>query len=166
MKHRALSIVIFCVTLTLSSCNLLPSSMSTPTSVPISKLSPMDCDELKLTPEQCMNAGVQQYSVSTEILYDKDGKTCGPYGPTAIVSIGFLSQDGFQFSIDGSAIREFSQKQDNLFENAMIQPDGKFEWKHTIIFKEAGFTRESDSYTTKDNLHLCKYFLDLVILRP
>ena len=166
MNHRTLSIAISVTTAMLLSCSFIQSIVQTPTTVPLLTASPIDCNQLKLTPEECVNAGIHEYSASTQILFDHDGKSCEPDNTNVIVSINFLNHDSFQYNVDKGAALGFSRKEDNRFEGALVQPDGEFEWKHTIIFNDQGFIWESDSYYIKENLHLCQYSTELIILRP
>lgn len=134
----------------------VPTSTSTASAPPPTAL-PAECSEFNLTPEECINVGTHEYSTSTQILFDQTGQSCFVDDSNITVSFKF-SADGRLHYIDSYETEvEFARKGQNQYTGGYVQPDGKFEWKNTITFTDAGFTEEANSYDLEKNEPLCTF---------
>jgi hypothetical protein len=135
---------------------------NTVTSLPARLLdaSPPECSQFDLTPEECINAGIHQYTTSEEILYDQTGQTCRTSNDDITVSFMFLTNDSFLYANSFGIETEFTRKDQNVYEGERIQLDGEYKWKNTITFTEDGFLEEANSYEVRNNQQLCTFMIE------
>lgn len=160
MKIKNSSIAFLILSSILLSCNFVSSLVpeaGSPEQHLTSELPSTDCSKFTLTPEECANAGAHKYSTATQILFDQSGNTCLTNDDDVAVSITFLSRDTFLYADSFGTEAQFTRKDQNYYEGKYVQPDGQFEWKHTITFTSEGFTKQGDSFDLKRNERLCTF---------
>jgi len=125
---------------------------------------PTECIEHELTPEECINAGTHEYSTVTQILFDGTGQSCSIDDSDITISFKFLTGDNLHYTDSFGTEADFARKDRNSYAGGYIQPDGKFEWKNTITFTEAGFTEEANSYDLEKNQLICTFVWEQKII--
>ena len=127
---------------------------------------PTECIDHELTPEECINAGTHEYSTTTQILFDGTGQSCSIDDSDITISFKFLTGDNLHYTDSFGTEVDFARKDHNIYEGEHIQPDGKFEWKNTITFTDAGFTEEANSYDLEKNELMCTFVWEQKIITP
>jgi hypothetical protein len=117
----------------------------------------VECSQLNLTPEECINTGTHTYTTYEQILFDQTGQNCRTSSDDVTISIVFLTNDTFLYSNTFVKDVEFTKKDQNFYTAERLQPDGEFRWENTITFTNDGFVEEAHSYKVKNNQRLCAF---------